>query len=109
LVVLNRDLEAERNKFSIEHKADLYSDLTQNSDFTEKSKFVSTKGVFDNSADKFTNSNEDVKTVNEIGASLCDMEGGAISQVCTSNSIPLVMIKGITDIFGNGTSSEQFY
>ena len=44
-----------------------------------------------------------------MACSLRDMEGGAISQVCTSNKVPLVMIKGISDIFGNGTSAEQFY
>ena len=60
------------------------------------------------SADKFTNKNIDVKTVNEMGCSLCDMEGSAIAQVCTSNSIPLVMVKGITDVYGSQTAPEQF-
>ena len=44
-----------------------------------------------------------------MGCSLRDMEGGAIAQVCTSNNVPLYMIKGITDIFNNGTAQEQFY
>jgi nucleoside phosphorylase len=36
------------------------------------------------------------------------MEGGAIAQVCTSNAIPLYVIKGVSDIHGSGTAQEQF-
>ena len=62
------------------------------------------------SADKFTNHDQDVNTINdEVKCSVCDMEGGAIAQVCTSNDIPLYMIKGITDVHGSGTQQEQFY
>lgn len=61
------------------------------------------------SADRFTNKECDINTINEIGCSLCDMEGGAISQVCTSNNVKLVMIKGITDVQGSGTAPEQFF
>ena len=61
------------------------------------------------SADRFTDDQIDVNSINEMGASLRDMEGGAIGQVCLSNNVPLYMIKGITDIFGSGTSGEQFY
>ena len=61
------------------------------------------------SADRFTNDIEDINAVNEIGCSLRDMEAGAIAQVCTSNNVPLVMVKGISDVYGNGTAQEQFY
>jgi len=60
------------------------------------------------SADKFTNKEIDVKTINDLGCSICDMEGGAIAQVCTSNSVPLYIVKGISDVSGNGTNPEQF-
>ncbi len=60
------------------------------------------------SADKFTNKNQDVATINEMGCSICDMEGGAIAQVCRSNNVPVIMIKGITDVYGNQTNPEQF-
>ncbi len=60
-------------------------------------------------ADRFTNDENDIKTINEIGCSLRDMEGGAIAQVCASNNVPLVMIKGISDVYGSGTAQEQFY
>ena len=61
------------------------------------------------SADRFTNDLCDINAINDLGCSLRDMEGGAIAQVCTSNNVPLYMIKGITDIFNNGTAQEQFY
>ena len=61
------------------------------------------------SADRFTNDIKDINAVNEIGCSLRDMEAGAIAQVCTSNNVPLVMVKGVSDVYGNGTAEEQFY
>ena len=61
------------------------------------------------SADRFTNDENDIKSINDMGCSLRDMEGGAIAQVCKSNNVPLVMIKGITDVYGSGTAQEQFY
>ncbi len=74
---------------------------TQNLDFLEKSVLAS--------ADRFTNDINDINAINEIGCSLRDMEGGAIAQVCLSNKTPLVMIKGITDVYGSRTAQEQFY
>ncbi len=61
------------------------------------------------SADRFTNDINDINLINEIGCSVRDMEGAAIAQVCTSNNMKLYMIKGISDVFGNGTAQEQFY
>ena len=61
------------------------------------------------SADKFTCQQIDVDLVNSMNCSVCDMEGGAISQVCLSNDVPLVMAKGISDIHGSGTHQEQFF
>lgn len=61
------------------------------------------------SSDRFTNKLNDVNTVNSIGCSLCDMEGGAIAQVCLSNNVKLYIIKGITDIYGSQSSQEQFF
>lgn len=59
-------------------------------------------------SDKFTCKEKDVKTVNNLGCSLCDMEGAAIAQVCASNAVPLYIVKGVTDVFGSGTNAEQF-
>lgn len=96
-----RDLDGVPLGYIQEYDTVFFNNHIKSLDFLEKSTLAS--------ADRFTNKIDDVNSINQIGCSLCDMEGGAISQVCTSNSIPLVMIKGITDIFGNGTSSEQFY
>lgn len=60
------------------------------------------------SADKFTNKDTDIKTINDLGCSLCDMEGAAIAQVCTSNNVPLYIVKGISDVSGSETAPEQF-
>ena len=69
-------------------------------DFLEKATLAS--------SDRFTNKNSDVQTVNSMGCSICDMEACAIAQVCCSNSIPLISIKGITDVYGSQTAPEQF-
>lgn len=61
------------------------------------------------SADRFTNDKKDIDSINDMGCSLRDMEGGAIGQVCLSNNVPLVMIKGITDVTGSKTAQEQFF
>lgn len=61
------------------------------------------------SADRFTDNQKDIDSINEMGCSIRDMEGGAIAQVCTSNNVPLYMIKGVSDVIGNGTAQEQFY
>ncbi len=75
--------------------------------YTKGIDFLKTSRVA--SADRFTNDINDINAINEIGCSLRDMEGGAIAQVCTSNNIPLIMVKGISDVYGNGTAEEQFY
>jgi len=61
------------------------------------------------SADKFTSKESDVKIINDMGCSLCDMEAGAIAQVCTSNNLPFIAIKGVSDVHGSGVQEEQFY
>ncbi len=50
-----RDLEIERNKWKLDHAFDLYKDVMQNEDFAETSKYVSTKGNYDNLWDKLNN------------------------------------------------------
>lgn len=60
------------------------------------------------SADRFTESDLDNQSVRDVGASIRDMEGGAIAQTCLANKIPLYSIKGITDITGSGSTAEQF-
>lgn len=59
-------------------------------------------------SDRFTCKRQDVDTVLSLGCSVCDMEGAAVAQTCLSNSIPLYIIKGVTDVCGSGTNAEQF-
>ena len=61
------------------------------------------------SGDRFNDNPCDVQTINDMGCSLRDMEGGAIGQTCTANNVKLVMIKGVTDVYGSQTAQEQFY
>ena len=84
-----------------EYKTVYFETYTKGLDFLQKSMVAS--------ADKFTHKEQDVELVNKMGCSLCDMEAGAIAQVCTSNNVPLIVIKGISDLHGNGTAPEQFF
>ena len=59
-------------------------------------------------SDRFTCKESDIALVNTVGADIYDMEGCAIAQVCLSNKIQLIMIKGVTDVYGSGIVSEQF-
>ncbi|MBR5192435.1 MAG: 5'-methylthioadenosine/S-adenosylhomocysteine nucleosidase [Clostridia bacterium] len=58
-------------------------------------------------ADRFSFDPKDIDLIKKLGCSLRDMEGGAIGEVCTANKVPFVMIKGVTDIYGN--PSNEFY
>lgn len=61
------------------------------------------------SADRFTDKPEFISIIKQTGAVLRDMEGGAIAQVCKSNEIPFISVKGVTDVYGSGASGGQFY
>lgn len=84
-----------------EYNTVYFDTFTNDLDFLPKMKVAS--------ADRFTHKDSDVNLINKMGCSLCDMEAGAIAQVCKSNNIPCVVIKGISDIHGNGTAPEQFF
>lgn len=59
-------------------------------------------------SDKFTSKKEIIDEVIAMGCDIRDMEGSAIAQACTSNAVKLVMLKGITDVYGLGTDGKQF-
>ena len=59
-------------------------------------------------SDKFTSKKEIIEEIIAMGVDIRDMEGSAIAQVCTSNNSKLIMLKGITDVYGLGTDGEQF-
>ena len=60
------------------------------------------------SGDRFSDSIIDYNNIVEMGANVKDMEGAAIAEVCAANKIPLYVIKGITDVYGNNSTAEQF-
>ena len=58
--------------------------------------------------DRFNDSPEDHKLLLELGCHLREMEGGAIVQVCKYAGVPCVMIKAVSDVYGSGSTTEQF-
>ncbi len=96
-----RELDGVPLGYIQEYDRAFFPTYTNKLDFLEKSVLAT--------ADRFTNDLSDINTINDCGASLRDMEGGAIAQVCLSNNVKLVMIKGISDVFGSGTAQEQFF
>ena len=59
-------------------------------------------------SDKFTSKKEIIEEIIKIGVDIRDMEGCAIAQVCTSNNVKLIMLKGVSDIYGSGNDGQQF-
>ena len=96
-----RELDGVPLGYIQEYDRAFFDTHTNGLDFLDKSVLAT--------ADRFTNDVNDINAINQIGASLRDMEGGAIAQVCTSNNVPAVMIKGISDVTGSGTAQEQFF
>ena len=58
--------------------------------------------------DRFNDSPIDHKLVMELGCDVREMEGGAIVQVCRYAGVPCVMVKAISDVYGSGSTTEQF-
>lgn len=97
-----RELDGVPLGYIQEYDSVYFNTCTKGLDFLDKSTLAS--------ADRFTNDINDINAINnDVKCSLRDMEGGAIAQVCTSNNIPLYMIKGITDVYGSQTAQEQFF
>ena len=75
---------------------------------TDKIDGVDFESVLLATADKFTSNEKVIEEIISLGVDIRDMEGGAIAQVCTSNNVKLIMLKGVTDVFGSGNDGEQF-
>lgn len=58
--------------------------------------------------DRFSTGKADAEFISNQGCALRDMEGSAIAQVCVSNKIPFIMVKGISDVYGSESEQEQF-
>ena len=60
-------------------------------------------------ADRFNDSLDDYNLLTkELGADIRDMEGGAIVQVALASALPVYSFKGISDLAGSGSTTEQF-
>ena len=58
--------------------------------------------------DVFVNSPEIKREISEtFNAAACEMEGGAIAQVCTLNEVPFVIVRAISDL-ANGEAAESY-
>ena len=58
--------------------------------------------------DRFNDSPADHKLLLELGCDIREMEAGAMAQVCKYAGLPFVSVKAISDVYGSGSTTEQF-
>ncbi len=58
--------------------------------------------------DRFNDSPVDHDLLLRLGCDIRDMEGAAIVQTCKYAGIPCVAVKAISDVYGMGSTTEQF-
>lgn len=59
--------------------------------------------------DRFNDSPVDHKLLTEqLGCDIREMEAGAIAQVCKYAGLPFVSVKAISDVYGSGSTTDQF-
>ena len=58
--------------------------------------------------DRFNDSPVDHKLLLSLGCEVREMEGGAICQVCKYAGVPFVSVKAISDVYGLGSTTEQY-
>ena len=58
--------------------------------------------------DRFNDSPADHALLLRLGAHIRDMEGAAVAQVCKYAGVPCVSVKAISDVYGAGSTTEQF-
>lgn len=73
---------------------------TKDLDFIKKANLAS--------GDSFVGTQEKVDIIKSLNCSIFDMEGCAVAQTCKTNSVPIIIIKGISDVYGSGSNAEQF-
>lgn len=59
--------------------------------------------------DRFNDSPTDHSLLLELGCDIREMELGAIAQVCKYAGVPCVSVKGISDVYGSGSTTEQYF
>ena len=72
----------------------------------------STKGMYPakilGSGDRFNDSPEDNALLLRLGASLRDMEGAAIANVCEKAGVACRSLKCVSDVYGKGATAGQY-
>ena len=58
--------------------------------------------------DRFNDSPADHALLLEMGCEIRDMEAGAIAEVCKYAGLPLCSVKAVSDVYGSGSTTEQF-
>ena len=58
--------------------------------------------------DRFNDSPADHALLVHMGCDIRDMEGGAIAEVCKYAGVPFTSVKAISDVYGSGSTTEQF-
>lgn len=58
--------------------------------------------------DRFNDSPADHALLLELGCDIREMEAGAIAQVCKNAGVPFTSVKAISDVYGMGSTTEQF-
>lgn len=58
--------------------------------------------------DRFNDSPTDHALLLELGCDIREMEGGAIAEVCRYAGVPCMSVKTISDVYGSGSTTEQF-
>ena len=58
--------------------------------------------------DRFNDSPVDHKLLIQLGCEVREMEGGAMAQVCKYAGVPFVSVKAISDVYGLGSTTEQY-
>lgn len=84
-----------------EYDKKFFTAYTKGLNFLEKANLAT--------ADRFSNQPKDLALIFDNNCAIRDMEGCAIAQTCTSNNVPFVSIKGVSDVYGSGIAKEQFF
>ncbi len=58
--------------------------------------------------DRFNDSADDHALLLRLGCDIREMEAGAVAEVCKYAGVPFVSVKAISDVYGSGSTTEQF-
>ncbi len=58
--------------------------------------------------DRFNDSSDDHALLLRLGCDIREMEAGAIAEVCKYAGVPFASVKAISDVYGSGSTTEQF-